>query len=291
MKAVLVTGVGGNVGQYVAENLYMSGYSVIGVYRKSKPRQTSYELIQADLSESILELEGIEAVIHVAAGLYGNTECLVKDNVNSVLNLVKMAEKYNIKKFVYISTVSVYGKVNGELEVSSSITDPEMYGITKYIAENIVKEADIPYRLIVGLPRMLGPFVDLNECRNSGFLTMAKKILRGEDVVCYIPDTVYNNYMHVSDLADFLKVVLIDPKVESCSKVLLGARDKLTMMEILMILKSAVGSNSKIAAKSSGTVPDCTLVSIADAVRMGYRPKPSAQILKAFMEEQKSKLF
>lgn len=291
METVLVTGIGGSVGQYVAENLHMSGYSVIGVYRTSKPWRAKYKLIQADLAEDSLELKNIDVIIHIAANLYGNTKCLVKDNINATMNLVRMAEQKKIKKFVYLSTVSVYGKVQGELAISSNIINPGIYGVTKYVAENIVREADIPYKLIIGLPRMLGPYVNLNECRNSGFLTMTRKILCGENVVCHIPDMVYNNYMHVSDLTEFIKFIFTDFRAEGSQKVLLGAKDKLTMMEILMIMKSAVKSTSNIEAVYGDVLPDCAVISIEDAMHMGYKPMSSPDILKRFVTEQKSKCF
>ena len=286
METILVTGVGGNVGQYIAEYLYQSGYEVTGIYRNRRPHNAQYKVIRCDLSEMDLEIGHVDAVIHAAASLYGNAETQIRDNITAAYNLIKWAEAKNIRSFIYMSSISVYGQIHGELEIDSDIVNPGVYGAAKYIAENLVRESNIPYRLVVGLPRMLGPYVDLDECNASGFLTMAKKILMNEDLVCYIPDTIYNNYMHVADLADFLEIILSQKK-ERYSKVLLGARDRLSMLEILQVMKYSVDSKSKIIVAPYTMTARCTLVSIAEAVQMGYRPKSSVDTLKKFMLEHK----
>lgn len=285
MGYVLITGVGGNVGQYLAQALHMYGHSVIGIYRNTEPHDHEYKLVHADLCKDELDFEGVDAIIHVAARLGGSTERLVEDNINATMNLVRFAEKKKVKRFIYMSSVSVYGEVDGELDVDSDIVNPTIYGMTKYVSESLVKEADIPSKMIIGLPRMLGPFIDLNNTLGSGFLTMTKRILNDEDVTCFIPNQIYNNYMHVSDLANFLKVLLEDKLEDGYIKVLLGAKDRLSMIEILQIMKEAIRSKSKIYIRNTGEIAKCALVSIDAAVQLGYCPCDSKENLHKFMQE------
>lgn len=51
MMRILVTGVGGNVGQSIGNDLAHAGHEVIGIYRNSMPLHADYELIKADISE------------------------------------------------------------------------------------------------------------------------------------------------------------------------------------------------------------------------------------------------
>lgn len=53
MKKILLTGVGGNVGQYLGNDLALAGYEVTGLYRNSIPENAGYKLIKADISESL----------------------------------------------------------------------------------------------------------------------------------------------------------------------------------------------------------------------------------------------
>ena len=51
VKKILITGVGGNVGRYIGDDLADAGYEVVGVYRNKIPMGSNYILIQADLSK------------------------------------------------------------------------------------------------------------------------------------------------------------------------------------------------------------------------------------------------
>jgi nucleoside-diphosphate-sugar epimerase len=291
MKRILITGVGGNVGQYLAQKLHMDGYRVVGTYRNRKPDCAGYELVGLNLTEQIPEIDDIDTIIHAAACLYGNAEQLVLDNINATRNLINYAERHHVKKFIYLSTVSVYGDVDAELNTDSEIINPSVYGCTKYIAEKLLEESNIPIKLVIGLPRMLGPFVNLENTQGSGFLTMTKKLLREEDVTCYIPNLPYNNYMHVQDLAVFLEkyiyiyIYMEGKQASGYRKILLGAKDRLSMMEILEIMKTASRSRSNIIPEDRGIKPHCSLVSIDAAVKMGYEPRTSEEMLVQFIND------
>ncbi len=49
MIKILVTGVGGNVGQYIGNDLANEGYEVVGIYRNSKPGNANYKLVNVDV--------------------------------------------------------------------------------------------------------------------------------------------------------------------------------------------------------------------------------------------------
>ena len=282
---ILVTGVGGNVGQFLALELAKK-YDVVGVYRSKKPGNVNYQLIQADLSKDILDLTGIDTVVHAAAGLQGTALSLTENNIYSVVNLLTSAEKAGVKRFIHLSTVSVYGNVADELREDSDRINAGVYGVTKYLAEELVQESQIEQKMVIELPRMLGPFVDLYHTKGSGFITMARKIVDNENVTCFIPNVKYNNFMHVSDLANFVELLLQQAHWNN-QKVLLGAGEKLTMSEILGIMKKAINSRSKILAQPDGSTPACAKVNISSAIELGYMPMSVEQTLDRFMREMK----
>lgn len=230
-------------------------------------------------------IKDIDVIIHIAASLSGDTNTLIRNNIEATKSLVCWAEQERIKRFIYISTVSVYGAVEGELCETSDMNNTSIYGLTKHLAESIVKESEIPEKLIIQLPRMIGPYVNLKDIKDSGFLTMTKKILMGEDVTCFIPETAYNNYLHVSELGVFLKHLLNKDKWAENETVLLGAQERLTMLQILQIMRDAIGSKSKIIANSNGSKPECSLINIDKAKKMGFCPCTAESMLKRFINE------
>ena len=285
---ILITGIGGNVGRSLA-NYFAIKNSVVGVYRQTKPEYADYKVVQADLSEITWRNdENFDVVIHCAARLQGNTNVLIKDNIDATRNLVRYAEQRNISRFIYLSTVSVYGETDGVVSEDSAIINPEIYGMTKYLAENIVLESSIQEKIALELPRMLGPFVDVIRTKGSGFITMTRRLLQDEDVTCYIPEQAYNNYMHVSDLCSFIEK-LLQMEHWANDRVLLGAKDNLPMMHILEIMKSAMGSHSMLVRGNTDVLPKCSCVSIERALKLGYTPRGSEETLHKFAIEMAEK--
>ncbi len=289
MKKVLVTGAGGNVGQYIGNELTSVGFKVAGVIRNRLPENVNYQLIKADISEEILQIKDIDVIIHIAAALSGTAKELIDNNINGTEKIIHFAEQRHVRKIIYMSTVSVHGLVDGELSEKSDIINPDCYGMTKYLCECMVRESKIPERLIIRLPRMLGPFVDLQNTQGSGFLTMVRKILYGEDVRCFIPNIKYNNYLHVSELGKFLINLLTNGEVIENDTILLGAKERLLMSDILWIMKSEINSSSKIILEDNGTIPKCSLVSIKKAEKYGFYPCDARSMLTRFIQEVNTK--
>lgn len=290
MCKILITGVGGNVGQYLGNDLAGAGYEVIGLYRNSMPENIDYKLIKADISEPLERvarggIEDIDVVIHCAASILGDTKTLIRDNIEATKNIVCWAERTGVRKFVYMSSVAVYGPVDGELSETSGTRNLNSYGMTKHIGEAIVKESDIPEKLIIQLPKMIGPYVHMDNTTGSGFLTMTKKILMGETVICFIPEMKYNNYLHVSELGAFLKKLLGQDEWAEHETVLLGAYERLTMMEILRIMRDEIHSTSEIIAQSNGTTPAVSLIDISRARALGFAPCNASDMLRRFIRE------
>lgn len=288
-NSILVTGVSGNVGQFLAQELSSEGFDVVGVYRKHVPENVSYRTIQADLAKDDLHIDGIETVIHCAALLHGNAKQLLQNNVEATRRILEWAEMTGVRRIMYMSTVSVYGAAEGEISESSVVRAPDAYGMTKGFCEFLVKESAIPDKVVLQLPRMLGPFVDVDKTIGSGFITMTKKLLDNDDITCFIPYVPYNNYMHVSDLAQFVLTLLKKKSWHDAEKVVLGARDKLDMLKILQIMKDEMKSTSNLIIGQATKPPRCAKVNIEKAISLGYRPQNAEQVLRRFAAEMLEK--
>lgn len=215
---------------------------------------------------------------------------MIHDNIEATKRLIRYTEQAKIKRIVYMSTVAVYGYTKEELTENSNIVNPSVYGVTKHLCESLINESEIPEKLIIQLPKMIGPYVHMDNTKGSGFLTMTKKILEGEDVVCYIPKLQYNNYLHVSELEKFLEHMLLSEKWEKNEKILVGARERLTMLEILHIMRDEIGSKSEIIPECNGILPECFLIDISRAEALGFAPCSAEDMLKRFIREINEKV-
>lgn len=155
---ILITGAAGFIGMDLCARAISEGYEVQaldafrgGLYSeviKWKRSERLRELFginvqESDLSSAIPKLDSdITHVIHSAAmpGLtfsFAEPHRYIIDNEIATLNLVRGLETVELKKFVFISTSSVYGKfAEGD---ENSATEPiSPYGLSKLAAEKIV---------------------------------------------------------------------------------------------------------------------------------------------------------
>ncbi|MCK5516597.1 MAG: SDR family NAD(P)-dependent oxidoreductase [Desulfobulbaceae bacterium] len=151
--SILVTGGFGHIGSWVCYELIKRGHKVIVLDRSR--RNVSYlkdiedkisfvsadVLDQASLYRIFLEQrDSLEGVIHIA-GLMGgplfgtNPRQNVYINSMGTVNMLEVSRLFDIKRFVYISSGSVYGiRDNIPLE-DDPLTPADLYGAAKASAE------------------------------------------------------------------------------------------------------------------------------------------------------------
>jgi len=157
-KKILITGGAGYIGSHVVENLLKSDYEIIVIdsflfdQHSLKEHQDNKKL--TIIKEDIRNLQKIEnifsnvdTVIHLAA-LVGEAACKISENetvsinLKSTENLVKIAIKKNVKKFIFMSTASSYGvqNVNQIANEDTKLNPVSLYAKTKIESEKLLLE-------------------------------------------------------------------------------------------------------------------------------------------------------
>ena len=151
MKKILVTGSSGRLGKELVEQLKQKKYHVIGI--DIIPSDTTNCIIDIRNSAQVLDFTaGFDAIIHTAA-LHGKHFELhypridfIRTNIDGTINLLNACVANSIKKFLYISTTSIYGNAmdnpNQAVWVDESLVpDPrDIYDITKLTAELLCRD-------------------------------------------------------------------------------------------------------------------------------------------------------
>lgn len=238
MKTILVTGGAGYIGSHTVIEILKESYQVIILdnFSNSNPKilERIYDLVGKEIKiynrdcrenlDDIFEENKIEGVIHFAA--YKSVGESVEDpiryydnNINSLLNLLKISKKFGVGSFVFSSSCSLYGNLE-ELPATenSPLSDPESpYAYTKLVGERILKDFSNsnPEMKIISL-RYFNP-VGAHESGKIGESPINKpnNILpvicnsaeTGEEIVVFGNDyptrdgTCIRDYVHVSDIA------------------------------------------------------------------------------------------
>ncbi|MBL7095037.1 NAD-dependent epimerase/dehydratase family protein [candidate division KSB1 bacterium] len=178
MQKVLVTGASGFLGKHLINELLKNKFSIITIARKSSDvsylKEKDVEIIWGDVQdEEILEqaVKECDYVIHAAATFGGSKDHFHKVNVLSTEKLLNLSEKYKIKRFVYISSISVYQHSEAKEDMIITEDTPyetdefhSLYSWSKMEAEKAVKKYIKETKLPCTIVRpgcIYGPYGDL----------------------------------------------------------------------------------------------------------------------------------
>jgi nucleoside-diphosphate-sugar epimerase len=150
---ILVTGTEGYLGSLLAPELIRQGYDVIGLDTGFYKERAFYRdggttplTLAKDLRHiEVEDLKDVDAVVHMAelsndpAGQLAPTITYEINHKGSV-HLAELARKAGVKRFVYMSSCSVYGVSEGDDVTEESCVDPQTaYAICKTLVERDVK--------------------------------------------------------------------------------------------------------------------------------------------------------
>lgn len=155
---VLVTGATGFIGSYVTEELLLDqSYEVVTIVRNTKNYRNVERLenigailvegnfYDGNFLEGLFEKFPIENVIHIAAlrgGGRGTWNDYYKVNVKGTQALLEVSFNHRIKRFIFCSSVGVFGTIPEELpaNLSTRLVGDNDYHKSKILAEKKVQE-------------------------------------------------------------------------------------------------------------------------------------------------------
>lgn len=158
---VLVTGVAGYIGSVLTHKLLNKGFEVIGIDNLlyggesllsiyNHPNFKFYKKDIRNIETIVSLLNEVDAVIHLAA-IVGDPACAkqpqlaISTNLDGSINLLKAANNsYSIKNFIFASTCSNYGKMEGNSYVTeeSPLKPVSLYAELKVKFEEIMLDGE-----------------------------------------------------------------------------------------------------------------------------------------------------
>lgn len=268
---ILITGASGFIGSHMLKYLKENGYSVIGCGR-SLLEDKGIPYIKCDLTESIPDVEA-DVIIH-AAGLNPSPTNAFYDyytnNSKATETVLAYAKSHRVKKIIYIGTLASYGTVQGVLEEESPHNNPEGYGLTKYMAEQLIKNSGIPYHILL-------PATVLGKGCGENWVTRTAKLLsRNEDVTYYNGTGLFNNFVEIGDICAFI-LKLLEQRLNESETYLLGSCEMTTVESIVLSLKEQLLSSSRLFRGQEGK--NQFYLNIDKAVGAGFSSAPISVML------------
>lgn len=229
-KKALVTGGAGFVGSNLVESLLEDGLEVISIDDYSAGKEKNHldliakygdklSAIDCDITDKIkLEkyFEGVDVVFHQACSKM--TICLkdpLRDlavNAGGTFNLLELARDYKVKKFVHVSTGSVYGVAQYfPTDEKHPLNPTSYYGVSKLAGEKYARAFSDLYDLNTSILRyyhVYGPKQDAGAY--GGVIGIfCEKALRNEDITIYGDGTQIRSFTYVKDVVNINKLVAL----------------------------------------------------------------------------------
>lgn len=219
-KKVLVTGGAGYIGSVLVRLLIKKGYFVRVLDNLSFGGESLVELLNEkdfefikgdirDLDKLSVAMDGIDYVAHLAS-IVGDPACakdpdLTRDvNLKGAFNTYEASEEAKVKKFVFASTCSNYGKMkdsNSYVDETSEINPISLYAETKVEFENyllnqpkdrVSKPTCLRFSTVYGLSPRIRFDLTVNE--------FTKELALGRELVIF-GEQFWRPYCHVYDLS------------------------------------------------------------------------------------------
>jgi dihydroflavonol-4-reductase len=247
---IFLTGGSGFIGSRLAPLAVEAGHSVTVVTLINTPaekarcealQRAGIKLVVAPLEDSAAmsaALQGHDVVIHLAAAQHeaqAPESHFHKVNVDGTRNLLELAAKAGVRRFVHGSTIGVYGSAAaGTLDEQSPLAPDNPYGRTKAAAEDVVRQFQSPMEwCIVRISETYGP-ADMRLLKLfKGVKTARFPIVgNGENL---------HQLIYVDDLSRGLLAACESPAAPKQTVLLVGS-EKITTNEMVAAVAAAVGS-------------------------------------------------
>ena len=294
---VLLTGAAGFIGSHLCERLLADGRIVTGLdnfndfYDPQIKRRNineslenkNFTLIEGDIRDADLvdkaAGDNVDTIIHLAAGAGVRPSIrqpvyYSDNNMTGTMVMLEAARKFNIKKFIFASSSSVYGN---NKKVPFSEDDNVDFPISQYAATKKAGELFChTYYHLYGIDMTCLRFFTVYGPRQRPDLAIhkfASLIEHNKPLTVYGDGSMKRDFTYIDDIID--GTVAAIQKCKGYNIYNLGESRPITVNELVTQIENALGKKAIIEhlPMQPGDV-NCTYADESKAVReLGYDPK------------------
>ena len=216
---VLITGINGYIGSYLYNNLrFNNKYGIYGTSITDK-KKIKKNLFKLDLTKKInlkTKKLKVDCIIHCASKSPYHRETKSNFNKNILIteNLISLATNLKIKKFIFLSSNSIYKNINSNnIKENARLKKIGLYAKSKIKSEKMLiswsQEENIKV-IIIRLPGVVG-----TNSQNTFISKINSKIKNNEIIIIDNLKTKFNNIIDLKSLGKIItKVVSLNLDTE-----------------------------------------------------------------------------
>ena len=284
MGKYLVTGAAGFIGAAIAEKLLSRGHKVWTIdnlstgYNENIPDGVIFTEGACQDELSISKLNGLrfDAILHFAGQSSGEVSFDdpvydLRTNTESTLRLIKYGLETGCRRFIYASSMSVYGTVADEPIAESHETLPlSFYGVGKLASENYLRIYSSKGLKFTALRffNVYGPGQNMQNLRQGMVSIFLKQLLEHDKIIVKGPLDRFRDFVYIDDCVDFTTGIIgnentfgrfynVGTGVRTTVKKLLDQMIKISGIEKQIIIETVTPGDQKgIYADTSVALTD-----------------------------------
>ena len=247
-KKYLVTGAAGFIGMAIAKDLVKSGYEVWTIdnlstgYKKNIPDAVEFIIgnCQDESSIKALKKTKFDAILHFAGQSSGeisfdNPVNDLRTNTESTLKLINYGLKTGCRRFIYASSMSVYGDVP---DIPISETHPcnplSFYGVGKLASEHYLRIYQTKGLQPTSLRifNVYGPGQNLSNLRQGMVSIYLAQMLNNQKIIVKGSPDRFRDFVYIDDVVR-LTLMALNNEVSIGKNYNIGTGIKTTVRDVL----------------------------------------------------------
>ncbi len=250
---IILTGANGNLGQHIQK-----------LNERNKAFTSIFPLVRDNWdSLTNLDYKKVDAIIHTAsdihADIFSKPDEVLESNVMITAKLLRLCKEKNIKKFVFISSCSVYGELSNSAE-EKPIQPITLNGFTKAFNEELItafcKKNNIRYLIL----RVFNSFG--GDDKFSVLFKILRSAKQGTPFVLQNGGLAERDFIHVEDVAELTQKLTLMKLEDECINV--GSGKAVKIIDLVNFVEKKFGMLNKV----EGENPNETSYSVANVKKI-----------------------
>ena len=289
MEKILITGANGYLGAQLCRHLSRRGFCITGLCYPAIPddahwQQQFDELVVCDVRDEAklakIADKKFDAIIHLVSLDHhqsnDNPSFVTSVNVTPTWNLLDIFSKNGLKKFIYFSTIHVYGKnLQAAINENNPLQCASPYALTHYLSENIcnyyAQNSEVKC-VIARLSNSYGaPVFPDNNCWWLVVNDLCRQAWLNKKIILQSDGSPLRDFIHGSDVCQAVDILL--QKGENNTVYHLSSGKTYTILELAEIVQKVYrklyGATIPVSTSAQENILDFKLFSAAPRYTVG----------------------
>ena len=257
-KKALVTGGAGFMGAHLVDELLRDGNTEVvafddlsGGFRENlNPTATFVQgsILDVALINQLCEQYQFDYIYHLAAYAAEGLSHFIKrfnyqNNLIGSVNLINAAVNYDVKRFVFTSSIAVYGENQLPMHEALTPMPEDPYGIAKYAVEQELMASkrlfDLDYT-IFRPHNVYGELQNIGDKYRNVIGIFMNKIMLGEPLFIFGDGEQTRAFTHIADVAPHIARCVDIPET-ACEAFNVGSDKHVSVNELADLVMTAMG--------------------------------------------------